>query len=354
MTEQTSAALGATRDAARVSRPDFSDHALLRASLVECIRAAKGGAAATEIAGRLWPSDHATQAVIKAAVAPGTTGTHTGLQQAAVSSFLKGLPASAAAAIMRESVVIPDLGYSDLKAPYDNSTVTESPWVGEAEPIPVYSGVIGSVNAGAVRKMAFIHAFTRELFAKPGAEALFRSKIEARAATIFDTALFADTAGDATAVAGLLNGLTECFPARGQNYGEALAALVGALGGFKGSGRALIATDPVTAAALAIKYPMLKWPVFASSSLPTGRIVAVDPAGVVFGTSGTFDLLATQSAILHMSDEPAEIVTDAAAVADPVRELWQTDGIAFRLMVWITWAAKPGAVQFCDVGTPVF
>ncbi|MDZ7907127.1 MAG: hypothetical protein U5N10_02125 [Gemmobacter sp.] len=181
-----------------------------------------------------------------------------------------------------------------------------------------------------------------------GAEALFQLMLQRRAAAAFDTALFATTAADTDRVAGLLHGLTPIDTLA--DLAVALEALAGALADAGGSGQIIIATDPKTAATVQLRHPLLAWPVLASLHIPAGRIVAIDPTGLVFGTGGDLDITTTIAAILHMSDEPVEIVSDVAAVADPVREIFQTDGIALRLLVDLAFSARPGAVQYMDGG----
>ena len=54
-------------------------------------------------------------------------------------------------------------------------------------------------------------------------------------------------------------------------------------------------------------------------------------------------------ALIHMSDSPAEIVSDAPSTADPMRSMWQTATLSIRLIVEMDWALRdPRAVAMAD------
>jgi len=143
-----------------------------------------------------------------------------------------------------------------------------------------------------------------------------------------------------------LNGVTALDPGPDGSLTGVLAALVGALGNAGGSGRVIFAAHPRTAALIELAHPMLRFPILATRALALGHVVAIDPAGLVFGAGNALDIERTNSAMIHMADPGLELVTDAGVVADPVHELWQTDGIAVRLLLDVAFAAQPGAVQF--------
>lgn len=340
----------ALRDPASVSRPGITADSITRACFAAFAAKANPitNGSSEDVAAALWPSDPVSRAVTRASVTPGATGDHGALIGASVAAFLASLPQSAGASLVARSLSVQLARNGSVLVPFDAAGEIAPPWVGEEAPIPVNTGASGAVTIGPARKLGVILALTRELAKQPGAEALFRLMLQRRAAAAFDAALFASTAGDAESVAGLLHGVAPIDAIAGDLAG-ALAELAGALGAVGGSGQVVIATDPGTAARIALRLPLLSWPVLASSQLPAGRIVAIDPAGLVFGTGGDLDILAANAALLHMSDEPGHIVADATT-ADPVREVFQTSGIALRLLMDLAFAARPGAVQFVDGG----
>ena len=295
-----------------------------------------------------WPTDGAAQALVRAAASPGAAADHPALVATTVRDYLGALPQSAAARLLAEAMNVSLARDGSLTVPYDATPVDAgAPWVAELAPIPVNQGVTAAVTVGPARTLGVILTVSRNLIRQPGAEGLLRRMLQARAAWAFDAALFSSAAGSDTVVAGLLNGVTATAPLS-LSTRDVLAELGNALAAAGGSGSVVIAAHPGAAAAIQIDHPDLTWPILPCPALPPGRVVAIDPAGLVFGTSGGIDIEATNAALIHMSDDPAEIASDAPATADPVREIWQTDAIALRLLVDLAFAARPGSVQFVD------
>jgi hypothetical protein len=218
-------------------------------------------------------------------------------------------------------------------------------WVGEGDPIPVVSGSTGALQL-SVRKMGVITVASRELAKRSAAEQIFATMLRREAGRALDRAIFATDAGDATKVAGLLAGVSPIDGGPFGTVGEALSGLAGALADAGGSGEVFIAASPATAARIMIEHPQLAWTIAPSRALSAGQVVAIDPLGCVFGAGDTVDLESAVAALLHMSDVPSPIVDTAAA--DPTRSLWQTDGIATRLIVDLAFAARPGAVALVE------
>jgi len=303
------------------------------------------GASAQDIAEARWPTDTATAAILKASASPATTGDHGGIVATATTDFLTHLSTSAASGLMTEALVLPLGRDQALSVPYDNSAATAAaPWVQENAPIEVQSAITAALSLSP-RKLGLIVVVSRNLAKAPAAEALIGHLLRERASLAFDRALFSTDSGNATRVAGLLNGVTALAPSPDASLTGVLAALVGALGNAGGSGRVILAAHPTTAALIELSHPDLRFPVLATRALVVGHVVAIDPAGLVFGAGGELDIETTASAMIHMADPGLELVTDAGVIADPVRELWQTDAIAVRLLLDVSFAAQPGAVQ---------
>lgn len=346
-----SPALRAPRDTARASRPAVASDPVARAAFASFVVRARVARAndADDLAAQLWPSDPQTRAILKASATPASAGGHAALVQAATTDFLMALPMSAGAGLMAEAAMIPMDRNASVIAPLDVSNpAAPAPWVVENDPIAVSSGTTAAVTLGPSRKLGVILALSRSLAKQAGAEALFRLMLYRRAAAALDAALFATAAGDSARVAGLLNGVTPLNAGPVASLTEALEAVAGALGDASGSGRVVIAADPRTATAIQLRHPLLSWPVLASRQIPAGRIVGIDPAGLLFGAGVEIEIDVTNAATLHMSDEPLEITSDVPVTADPVRELWQTDALAVRLLLDVAFAARVGAVQYLD------
>jgi len=321
---------------------------IVRAAYAHLLEGARAmpGANAQDIAAARWPTDTSTAAILKASASPAATGDHAGIVATATTDFLTHLSTSAASGLMAQALVLPMGRDGALSIPFDASATTAAaPWVAESAPIEVQSGVTAALSLSP-RKLGFIVAVSRTLAKVPAAEALIGHLLRERASLAFDRALFSADAGDATRVAGLLHGVTALAPSPDASLTGVLAALVGALGNAGGSGRVILAAHPTTAALVELSHPMLRFPVLATRALVVGHVVAIDPAGLVFGAGGELDIERTNSSMIHMADPGLELVTDAGVVADPVRELWQTDAIAIRLLLDVSFAAQPGSVQF--------
>lgn len=300
-----------------------------------------------DVAAQRWRNDETTGAVLRAITSPLQSADLAPLMQSAVVDFLTHLSMSAGSRLLVESLNLPIEPYCSLTVPFDATpALAGATWVGEGKPIPVQSGTVGAATLGPARKLGIIFAFSRESARNPAGERLFGHMLRERAAREFDAALFSDDAADDDRAAGLLHGVTALDAGPMGNLTEALGALAGALGSAGGSGRVVIAAHPSTAALIQLHHPQLVWPVLATRALMAGHIVAIDPAGLLFGMTGNVDISAVNSGLVHMSSTPAEIVSSTGpTTADPVSELFQIDAIGMRLLLDVAFTAKPGAVQ---------
>jgi hypothetical protein len=89
-----------------------------------------------------------------------------------------------------------------------------------------------------------------------------------------------------------------------------------------------------------MRAPNLRYPVLATSAVPDDRVAAVALDGFAVSVDPLPDIVVSQEAILHMSDDPGEIVTGAGAVADPVRSLFQTASLSIRLLIDMDWTPR--------------
>jgi hypothetical protein len=92
--------------------------------------------------------------------------------------------------------------------------------------------------------------------------------------------------------------------------------------------------------------------VLVSTNATARRLIAIDAEDFASaaGDMPTFDV--SEQAVLHMSDAPGEIVTAAGSVNDPIRSLWQTNSLALRMIINLTWKMRrSGMVQWIDTTT---
>lgn len=332
-----------------VERLRPSDH-LIRAARVSMLTDAMQDPAG--VLTKLYPEDRATMAVmVKAAVAPATTttvGWAAELAQHVVADFVASLAAYGAAGQLFERAAKVDMARIDTIAfPRRAAGPGTLGWVAENSPIPVYSRSLSGVQLGPARKLAGIAVLSRSLAKGAHGEETISLLLREDAARSLDAALFSTAAGSASAHAGLLNGLTPLTGYAGGDDAARATDLQGLTAALTTAGATGVVFVAAPRQALALQMQTsLKVTVLASAALADGVVIALDPAGLVFGYDPTPEIDVSEAGVVHMSDDPLPIVASATA-ADPVRSLWQTDAIALRLILTVAWATRaPGAVAY--------
>ncbi|MDZ7907128.1 MAG: hypothetical protein U5N10_02130 [Gemmobacter sp.] len=150
MSNIASPAPRALRDPSRASRRGITADPVIRACFAEFVARANAGKinSADEVAASLWPGDPVSRAVVRAAQGPGSTGDHGALIGASVGQFLSSLPQSAGAGILARCLDVQLAQGGSVLVPYDAATESVPQWVGEADPIPVNSGVTAAITIG--------------------------------------------------------------------------------------------------------------------------------------------------------------------------------------------------------------
>lgn len=289
----------------------------------------------------------ASEIVARADQTIGTTGTSgwaSQIVQDSLGEFLASLaPLSAAARLIAAGLRVNLKPGASTTFPARNGTPTATAgWIGEGEPINVKSFSLTDSCELAPRKFALITVFTRELAKRGDGERILSAMLREEAAAQLDHAYFSATASSASDHAGLLAGLTAIGGWAGGDI-EALRTDLMAISdtvSAAGSGSLIYVASPARAARVALIAPELQVPVLPSLGVAADVLIGVDPANLVHGTSPEFEITASTEAILHMSDEALEIVAGTPTTADPVRSLWQTDGIALRLIGEVAFDAR--------------
>lgn len=294
-----------------------------------------------------YPSDKISRALLnRANVDLSTTGNQSALADAALRAFLVSLaPESAAAELIRRGVPV-NVGRASLATfPFRTGAPVAAPWVAEGEPIPVVSRTLDGVTIGPSKKIALISAITRELAKRADGEAVVTRILREDVAAGLDAAYLSTAGASDAANAGLLNGVT---PLSGTPGADALAmatdleALAAAVS-TNGSGQVVYIMSPTNFARLPIRVPEIAARITAlpSQAVADTRIIAADPASILHSTDPAPDILVSKHATIHMSDTPLEIVSDTGpTTADPVRSMFQTDGIAIRIIAEIAFAKR--------------
>ena len=240
---------------------------------------------ADKIARKLWPRDEQTLAVIKAASAPATTSQAGWASPLAntvnANTLLTTGPASAGGDLLRAGTVLSFGTAAVINVPALTAVGSDFSFVLQGNPIPVRQLAIANGAQLTPKKMAAAFAATRcELVehSTPNAEQLLRQLMSATVSAGLDNVLLDATAASATRPAGLRNGVAAITASVGggdQAMMSDLSKLVAAVSGVGGMDIAFVA-NPGEAGKLALRSGSeFKFPVFASSALAAGVVMAV-------------------------------------------------------------------------------
>jgi HK97 family phage prohead protease/HK97 family phage major capsid protein len=238
-------------------------------------------------------------------------------------------------------------------------------FVGEGLPIPVRQGAFTSLTLTPM-KMAVITTWTRELdeHSMPAIEGLLRDAIVYDTSVATDSVLLDANAATAVRPAGILNGVAGLTPTAGGGFAALTgdikqlsgALLTGTLGNVR-KPVWLMNPQQVNSAAFAIAtgagvFPYRDeigqgrlggWPIIQSGTVPAGTVIVIDAADFVSVTGDGPRFEISDQATLHMEDTtPTDISTTGtpAVVAFPAKSMFQTDMLALRLIMPLTWAIR--------------
>jgi HK97 family phage major capsid protein len=323
----------------------------------------------------LYGSDEATQIVLRAAVNPANTtvaGYAQELVQQATAAFLDRLIANSIYSPLSGAGQRLDLGRNgSIKIPIRANTPKASgSWVGEGAPKPVKRIGTSSVTL-LPHKLAVITTFTEEmgLYSTPAIEGLLRKAMADDTQESLDGYLIDNVAASATRPAGLLNGVTPVTAASTGTVAEKIVADINALitpmEAAGGGGKVILIMNPAQARRLgmaqtttgdfvfgspaeaAAKFGVDR--IISSTTVPAGTVIAVDADWFATVTGDAPRFAVSNEATLHEEDTtplPLSATGTPNTVAAPMRSLFQTDSIAIRLSLYVTWSmVRPAMVQ---------
>lgn len=293
----------------------------------------------------------------KADIGIGTTtgsGWAAELTSTALGDYISNLaPYSAGARIISGALQAPMPGAYTQTYPTRVSGAATPQWVAENDAIPLTSTEFSLVTIGPKKKLASIIAWSLELGKRSDANAVFETLLREDMAAGLDAAMLSTDAATSAGVAGLLYNVTPVTSSTapgGLAIEEDLALLAETVG-TGGSGDVLFIMHPGRLARLRVAKPELarELNIAASAAVPTTRVVAVEPAGIITAVDPAPDFTFGPQATLHMSDTALPIVSGDPVTADPVRSVWQTGSNALRTIFEVAWAKRrSGAVAYAD------
>lgn len=321
----------------------------------------------------MYGNDEGLQIVMRAAVNPAMTsvaGWAAELVQTANGAFLDR--------IIQDSIYGPlsamgqryDLGRNgSLKIPTRASTPKAAgSWVGEGAPKPVKRIGFAPITL-TPHKLAVISTFTEEmaLYSTPAIEGILRQALTDDTSESLDGYLIDNVASSTSRPAGLLNGVTPIAasvltPATVAMVAD-LKALVGAIVAAGGGKAIAILMNPAQAMSLGFAQTTtgdfmfestdqagnkFMARIIVSGTVPAGTVIALDAADFATATGDAPRFAISTEATLHEEDTTPLAIGSTGTptvVAAPTRSLFQTDSVAIRLSLFVTWAMlRPGHV----------
>jgi HK97 family phage major capsid protein/HK97 family phage prohead protease len=316
-----------------------------------------------------------TDMVLRAAVNPANTTVATWaaeLIQTDVQPFLDRLIA--------DSIYLPLAGMG-VRYTFGNAGVLKIPvrantptlagnWVGEGAPKPVKRASFTTVTLSPT-KLSVISTFTEEmaLYSAQSIEQIIRQAMSDDTQMALDAYLIDNVAASAgVRPAGLLNGVTPITASVATPPSAAmvadLKALVGAIIAAGGGRNIAIIINPAQALSMgtvtttsgdflftnaAEAGAKFNARVIVSASCPAGKVIAVDAADFATAQGDAPRFAVSTDATLHEEDTtPLALGTTGTpnVVAAPMRSLFQTDAVAVRMSMFVTWGMRrTGMVQ---------
>lgn len=307
--------------------------------------------------------------VIKAAVAPADTTTAAwagALVQTAIGDFWDLLlPQSVYPGLSARGGRFGFGRNGTVSLPTRSATPTVAgSFVGEGAPIPVRKAGFTAITL-TPKKMAVITTMTREITERstPAIEGLLRNAIQEDTAVAIDSVLLDANAATAVRPAGLRNAITSAAGTAGGDLAAVVADLKGMLGTIitntNGNIRDLVfLMNPAQALGLSLiqnaggDFPFAQeinqgrfqgYGVIQSTTVPAGVVIAIDAADFFSATGDDPRFDVSDQATLHMEDTTPLAIGTAGApptVAAPVQSMFQTDTLALRMILPMSWAMR--------------
>ncbi|MGJ5088503.1 phage major capsid protein [Bradyrhizobium sp. HKCCYLRH1065] len=322
----------------------------MRAATATLVAAANNSFSAA-VAKQHWADDIDTPLLLKAATSPATMSSSTwagSLASTAVADLISVMGgASASAALLAQGLELEFDGANGIVVPGVTADPNAAGFVGEAAPIPGRALTVDGPTL-APRKFAVINPFTRELFdhSTPTVEAIVRTFLLESLGLATDAAMFSNTAGSSIRPPGLLQGVSPLTPSALSTPADAtvadMSALASAVAAVAGNGQIVFVASPKQAVAMRLRQTREVYPVLASAALAAGVVIAVAPNGVASAIDPVPRFEIASEGALHMDDAAVQLsaIGTPNVVAAPIRSLFQTDTLALRVILQVSWALR--------------
>jgi HK97 family phage prohead protease len=325
----------------------------------------------------MYGADDVTGYMLKAAVNPAMT-TVAGYAAELVQIGYGGLMDR----LMAGSIYGPLSGYGSkfdfgrngsIKIPVRSNTPRAAgAWVGEGAAKPVKKITLTPITLTPF-KMAVITTFTEEMafYSTPAIEGVLRKAMADDTREALDGFLIDNVAASSVRPAGLLNGVSGLTPSAASTRIDKIVAdlnaLIAPMEAAGGGGNVVLIMNPAQARAVGMAQTTTGDFAFAgtgeaaskfgikaiitSTTVTAGTVIAVDADWFTTAVGDTPRFAVSTEATLHEEDTtPLALgsgTQGSGVLAVPMRSLFQTDSVAIRLSLYVTWAmTRTGMVQY--------
>ncbi len=300
---------------------------------------------ANEIVSKLWPHDRITAEMMERATsAPATTFTPGWAQELAQRKIIDTLEAlyqeSAAAQLFAKATVLTFDGAGAISVPGFVMNFGNKGFVIEGQPIPVRQASLTSPDQLKPTKAAAIFVLTREMIESSNAERLIADVAMRTLGRAIDEVLFDANAADAARPRGLRQGVAAITPVTtgGSSWENAVAdfgKLADAVAPVAGAGDLAF----IGSAGRALKTNIYLQGAPGAQAYGSGAVIndflCVAVAGLI-AALGDPAVESSKAATVHMDDTPNVDISSAGRSAG----MWQTDSIAIKLRMPVSWAVR--------------
>jgi hypothetical protein len=305
------------------------------------------GVPAYKIAKREWFADDGAAWLARAVPPSADTGSMPALVRTIMPDFVAALASqSAAAKIFRDGLQLTFGGAGQISVPTLLGDSSLAAFVAEGWPIPVVQPNVEPLAILTPKKLACIIVLTAEMVQSSNVEALVLDALTRSVALTLDKAFLDANAATAARPAGLRNGIAAITS---DPSPDSLAALVNDIGNLYFN-VAPVSTGPpmyVTSLARSLTAQLLLphgWDEIKHLGCVALRgttdIMCIAPNALVSVYGTGIEISASREAALQMDNAPDPAMT-------PSRSTFQTDCVAIKLKLPVTWALRaPGAVSW--------
>jgi len=252
---------------------------------------------------------------------------------------------SAAANLMMRGLKVSLDGIASLRIPgrLADPTLAVS-WLGEGAPAPMRAPPLIAGPTLRPKKIGVLSAYTREQAESSAIDVFIRQALTEAVGLALDAAMFS-SAPEGAAPPGILTNAVS-VTASTAGAGWALSSDIGAL--VEGLSSVGAGADPILVAAPHQYASMHTWlsettkfyPVFASTALPAGTVIAVERSSFVSSYDPVPTFSTSIGAAVHFEDTTPTDIVHGGTASTPVKSMFQDDLIGLKMLLRTAWGLR--------------